>query len=81
VGGKLGLPGSARNVDATAVERLAQGFQRAPIAFADLVEEEHTLVRERDLPRMRDAAAADQGSRRCGVVRRSEWTLNCSGRN
>ena len=58
-------------VDDARFERLAQHFQRVPVPFGQLVEEQHAVVRERDLARARLGAAADQRDRAgaCGAAR------------
>ena len=58
--------------DAAFLERLAQHLEHAPIELRHLVEEEHAVVRERDLTRARDGAAADERDVRHGVMRRAE---------
>ena len=53
-------------------ERLAQHFQRPPVEFRQLVEEQHAVVGEADLAGPWHAAAADQGRVGDGVMRRAE---------
>jgi len=63
-------------------ERLAEHFERLLFELRQLVEKEDAVVRERDLARRGDRAAADQAGVRNGVVRRAErpaWP-ECSGR-
>ena len=72
LGGKRALPRRARDVDHAGLERLAQHFEHAAIPFGQLVEEQHAVMRERDLAGPRIAAAADErhGARR--VMRRAK---------
>ena len=55
------------------LERLAQRVERARRELAELVEEQHAAVRERDLAGAGSAAAAaDERGDRCRVVRGAE---------
>ena len=54
------------------LERLAQGFERLPLEFGQLVEEQHAVMRERYFPRLRAHAAADDGGRGGRMVRIAE---------
>ena len=51
-GWKLGLPRGPRDVYPPRVERLAQRFQYPAIELSDLIEEQYTLVGQRDFTRM-----------------------------
>jgi hypothetical protein len=54
----------------TFLERLAQDLQDVPAKLRQLIEEEYPVVRQRDFPRNRHLAAADQphvGDGGCGV--------------
>ena len=66
---EIGLARRARDMDAATFERLAQGFEHAPIELGQLVEEQNALVRERDFARTRHAAATDERRGRRRVVR------------
>ena len=67
---ELALSRRARDGDHARFQRFAQDFERAPVPFGQLVEEQHAVVRERDLARPRFGATADQRNRAGGVVRR-----------
>ena len=69
---KLRLARRARDRDAARFERLAQHLEHVAVELRQLVEEQHAVMRERDLARPRIAAAADQRHRRRGVVRRAK---------
>ena len=69
--GKHGPPGHTRDRDHTVLERLPQRLEHGPCELRELVEEEHTVVREARLARPRGGrAAADDCRRRRRVVRR-----------
>src|SRR6185295_4641952 len=74
-GRELGVARGARDDDAAGLERLAQRLERSTRELGQLVEEEDTVVRERDLARTRRRAAADERGCRCGVVRRAQHAL------
>ena len=63
----------ARDAHDALLERLAERVERSGRELAELVEEEQTAVRERDLagPRPAAAAADERGGGR-GVMRRAE---------
>lgn len=63
------------NDDLAAFQRLAQDLQDLALELRQFVEEQHALVRQGDLARLRAAAAADQGRRGGGVVRLAERSL------
>ena len=69
---KRRLARRARDVDAARFERLAQHFEHPAIPLRQLVEEQHAVMRERDLAGPRIAAAADQRDRGGRVVRRAK---------
>ena len=62
----------AGNRDAPVLQRLAQHLEHPAIELRHLVEEQHAVVRERDLAGARNRAAADQGDVRDRVMRRAE---------
>src|SRR3989344_925027 len=51
---------STRNVDYFIFKRLAQTLDDFFVEFRELVEEEHSAVRERDLPWFRNRSSADK---------------------
>ncbi len=59
----------------TRFEWLPQGFEGAAPEFAEFVQEEHSAMGKRDLPRSGRIAAADQPRRRDGVVRSTKGSL------
>ncbi len=65
-------PGDAGDRHGAVLERLAKGLERRPLELAELVEEEHAVVREARLARTWAGAAADDRGRRRGVVRRAK---------
>ena len=66
---KHGSPTDARDADEPVLERLSQSLERGPLELCELVEDEHSAVRQADLPRLRARSAADQGRDRRVVVR------------
>ena len=70
--GKVGLARRARDGDAARLERLAQHFEHVAAELRQLVEEEHAVVRERDLAGTRRRAAAHERDGGSGVVRRAK---------
>src|SRR5690348_17429411 len=70
--GKGRLARGARDVDAAGLERLPQHFQHPSVPLRQLVEEKHTVMGERDLPRAWITASTDQSHRGCRVVRRAQ---------
>ena len=62
----------ARDRDRAVLERLAQALHRRPRKFRQLVQKQHAVMRQRDLARARNAAAARQPRGGYGVVRRAE---------
>ena len=46
LGWKLRLSRGARDVDAAAIERLAQRLEHAPVELGDFVEKEYALMRQ-----------------------------------
>lgn len=71
-GRKLGPPGRPRDGDVAALEGLAQGLEHALLELGQLVQEQHPVVGQADLAGARRAAAAHQGRRGRGVVRRAQ---------
>ena len=67
--GKLGPPRGARDGDGSGLERLAQCLQRGAWKFGQFVEEQHAVVRQRNLAGSRRRATADQCHRARTVVR------------
>ena len=67
--------GRARDPNAPLFERLPEHLDRAARELRQLVEEEHAVVRQRDLAGPRHAAAADQRRFGAGVVRGAERSL------
>src|SRR5439155_3931211 len=65
-------PASARDGDASVLERLTQGFQHVLGKLRKLVQEQHAEMRERHLPGMGRAAPSDEPRRRHRVMRRTE---------
>ncbi len=74
--GELRLARRPRNHDVPGFERLAQHFEHAAVELRQLVEEQHAVVRERDLARPRVAAATDECDPGGGVMRRAERTTS-----
>src|SRR5262249_34848416 len=72
---ELRLVRGARNRNSAGLERLSQRFQHVAVELRQLVEEQHTVMRERDFARARQGAAADQSGSRGAVVRRPKWPL------
>ncbi len=60
------------DADETFFERLPQHFERVPAEFRHLVEQQHAVVREADLPRPGKGPAANQGHVGHRMVRRPE---------
>ena len=50
---EIGAPRRARDRDAAGLERLAQRFEAGSLPLGQLVQEQHAVVRERDLARPR----------------------------
>jgi hypothetical protein len=67
--GKVSLARGPRNGDAPRFERLAQHFQDLAAVLRELVEEQHAVMRERDLAGPRRRAPAHQRDGGAGVVR------------
>ena len=67
-------PGPADGDDPV-LQRLPQRFHGGAAELRQLIQEQHPVVRQRDLPRPRDAAAAGQPYHRNGVVRRTEHPI------
>ena len=61
-----------RDADEAVLERLAERLERGPLELRELVEDEHTPVREADLARLRPGPAADERRDRRVVVRRAQ---------
>lgn len=61
-----------RNRHRAGFERLAQAIEHRALKLRQLVEKQHTQMREADLTRFRLQPAADQRSHRCAVMRRAE---------
>jgi len=73
--GKLALPRAsprASDPDPAVLEGLPQGLQRVPAKLGELVEVEHAVAGETDLPGAEDAATAGETDARRTVVRRAE---------
>src|SRR5208283_1334518 len=64
----------ARDRDLPRLERLAQGVERLRLELGQLVQEQHAVVRERNLAGPRLRAAADERRHGGGVVRRAKRT-------
>ena len=73
--GEGGAARGAGDDDSPLLQRLAQGLENALGELRQLVQEEDAVVREADLARPRDAAAADQARVGDGVMRRAERPL------
>ena len=69
---EIRLARGARDGDAPGLERLAQHLEHAALELRQLVQEQHAVVRERNLARPRIAAAAHQRHAGGGVMRRAE---------
>jgi len=69
-----GVAGSAQPDDAV-LDGLAERFEHVPAELGQLVEEEHAVVRERDLAGSRNRAAADETGIGHGVMGRAERPL------
>ena len=65
---------SPGDTDRTVLERLPHDFKNIARKLGKFVEEEHAIVGERDFPRTRNHAAANQSGVRNGVMRRAERT-------
>ena len=65
-------PSDARDADDAVLERLAERLERGPLELGELVQDEHSPVREADLSRPRPGAASDQRRDRGVVVRRAK---------
>ena len=65
----------ARNRHSAVLERLTQDLERRLRELRQLVEEQHAVMRERDLAGPRHAAAADHRDHRRRVVRAAERPL------
>ena len=70
--GKVSDMRRARDGDRAVFERLAHNFEHVARELGQLVQKEHAVMREADLARARDRAAADQPRVGDGVVRRAE---------
>ena len=70
----------ARDRDVAGLQRLAQRFERGAREFRQLVEEQHAVVRQRDLARPRRRAAAHQRHRAGRVMRRCRSAASPSAR-
>jgi hypothetical protein len=66
---EFGAARRAGDGDGAALQRLAQRLQRGARELRELVEEQHAVVRQRDLARPRRRSAAHQGDGAGGVVR------------
>ncbi len=55
--------------------RLSHGLERAPNELRQLVQEQHTIMGQGDLTRLRYTSAADERHRGYSVVRRTKRTL------
>src|SRR6185436_11852217 len=64
-----------RDRDPSVLERLAQRLQRVPRELEQLVEKEHSVMRETHLARSRNAAAADEAGGGDRMMRRPKGTL------
>ena len=58
--------------DLAGLDRLAQGFQHRAREFGEFVHEQHAVMGQADLARLRALAAADDGRHRGGVMRFAE---------
>ena len=68
-GGKLRAPRRPRNGDRAVFQGLAQRLQRGPGELGQLIEEQHTMVRQRNLARSRRRATPHQRHGAGSVVR------------
>ena len=68
------FPRAARDGDAAVLHRLAHHLERRALEFREFVEKQHAVVRQTDLPRPWDRAAAEQADVADRVVRRAKWT-------
>ena len=64
----------ARNADMPVLERLSQDLKRLPWKLGELVEEEDSPVRQRDLARLRMCSAAQKTDRAHRMVRGTKGT-------
>ena len=56
-------------------ERFPERFEHAPVEFRQLIEKQHAVMGQRNLPGSWMAAAADQGHAGGRVMRRAERAL------
>ena len=56
-------------------QRLAQCFQRGPLVFRQFVQKQYAVMCQRYFAGTGVGAAADQGRKRCAVMRRAEGAL------
>src|SRR5574344_1415834 len=63
------------NGDGTVFQRLAENLQHLPTEFRQLIEKQHSIVRQRNLARLGVGASANQRHIRNGMVRRTERAL------
>ena len=68
------VPRRTRHSDHTALQRLAQDFERATVELGKLIEKQHAVVSERDFTRTRLRSAADERYGRGRVMRTAVWT-------
>src|SRR6266478_5869710 len=61
----------ARNGHCPVLQRLPHHFQHIPLKFRQLIQKEHAIVTQRNFPRPRHRASANQPGIADGVVRRS----------
>ena len=71
---EIRLTRRARNRHAARLQRLAQHFEYAAVKLGQLVEEQHTVMRERNLAGARHCAAAHECHARCRVMRCAHHT-------
>ena len=74
-GGKDDPAGDAGHGDRAVLERLSERFDRGPDELSQLVEEQHTAMREAHLARPGPDSASDDGRGGRGVVRGAEGWL------
>ena len=73
--GELDGAGRPRHDHTAVLQRLAQTLERVPAELRELVEEQHAVVRERDLSGTQErGAAAEQAGERHGMMRGPERT-------
>lgn len=67
--GETNAATSPRNANFITLKRLPKGLQRWPGKLGQFVEKQHAVMGQRDLSWSRSGTTADNGRRRCSVVR------------